>query len=88
MSYVSALYDLEKGLSLIKKFYLNLLKVFFLQEFLTSRYAWQNLNLDGFDNFLHLVFPELDEKGKPIKVDDFSVVRMFTVSMLNILKFG
>merc|ERR1719376_882340 len=58
-----------------------------IQEFLTSRYAWQNLNLNKFDDFLNLVFPELDEEGNLIKGDEFSVVRMFTLSMLNILKF-
>ena len=60
----------------------------FKQEYLTSRYAWLNLTIEEFDDFLKLVFPELDENGRPIEGDEFKIIRLFLVSMVNILQFG
>ena len=61
---------------------------YFLQEYLTSRYAWLNLSTQKFDVFLDLIFPELKERGFPIGDDEYKVVRMFAISNVNILQFG
>ena len=48
-----------------------------------------NLSINNFDEFLKLIFPELDEYGRPIGgVDDFQTVRMFAISNVNTLQFG
>ena len=61
----------------------------FKQEYLTSRYAWLNLTVDEFDDFLKLVFPELDEQGSPVgDGDEFETIRMLFISMVNVITFG
>jgi len=58
-----------------------------IQEYLTSRHAWLNLSYNDFCNFLLRIFPEHDELGFPIGADDFSGIRTFTISLLNVLVF-
>ena len=48
-----------------------------------------NLTVDEFDDFLKLVFPELDEQGSPVgDGDEFETIRMLFVSTVNVITFG
>ena len=50
-----------------------------------------NLSIDKFDDFLELIFPdlELDKYGRPIeKNDEYKVIRVFAISNVNILQFS
>ena len=46
-----------------------------------------NLTIEEFDDFLKLVFPELED-GRPIGEDEFKTIRMLFTSMVNIIMFG
>ena len=60
----------------------------FLQEYLASQHAWLRLSFDQFCWFLPQVFPELDSFGSLKRNDKFSTVRMFLISLMNIIQFG
>ena len=47
-----------------------------------------SLTIEEFDDFLKLVFPELDRNGYPIGEDEFKTIRMLFISMVNIIMFG
>ena len=47
-----------------------------------------NLTLEEFDDFLKLVFPELDSSARPIGRDEFKTIRFLFISMVNIKMFG
>ena len=49
-----------------------------------------NLSIDKFDDFLELIFPdlELDKYGRLVENDEFQVIRMFAISNVNIMQFG
>ena len=47
-----------------------------------------NLTIEEFDDFLKLVFPELNENGRLNGRDEFKTIRMLFTSMVNIIMFG
>ena len=47
-----------------------------------------NLTIEEFDDFLKLVFPELDGDGNLIGEDEFKTIRFLFISMVKIIMFG
>ena len=68
------------------------------QEYLTSKHAWFKLEYNNFCEFLQRLFLKLDDYGSLVdtdnfggrltQTDDFATIRLFTISLLNVLVFG